>query len=115
MQTATLDSGLRELRRRLELLEGAARVAPEPSDTGGGARGRSGAKAITYSIYEAERITSLPRKTLYAAAAQGRLRMSKCRRRTLVWADSLQEFLCSLPPADIQVPSLRDREIATVA
>ena len=51
---------------------------------------------VSYSIAEAVAVTGLGRTSLYAEIGAGRLRATKCGRRTLIPAAALDEWLNSL-------------------
>ncbi len=54
---------------------------------------------ITATVLEACRISGLSRPTIYRILGTGKIRAVKCGGRTLIWLDSLHEYLDSLPPA----------------
>ena len=52
---------------------------------------------LAYSIEETRAATGIGRTTLYAAIKEKKLVANKCGTRTLILADSLAEYLKSLP------------------
>lgn len=60
-------------------------------------------RPLTYTIAGACSVSGLGRTTLYARIAEGKIEARQCGGRTLIPADSLQQFLGSLPLAPIRV------------
>jgi excisionase family DNA binding protein len=56
------------------------------------------AAKLGFSVNEAATASGLSRSLLYLTIAEGKLRARKCRGRTIILREDLQEFLASLPP-----------------
>jgi excisionase family DNA binding protein len=53
---------------------------------------------LGFGVKEAAAASGLSRSLLYLAIAEGKLRARKCRGRTIILREDLQEFLANLPP-----------------
>jgi excisionase family DNA binding protein len=58
--------------------------------------------AITYTIEGTTKAIGLPRTTIYELIGSGKLVAKKAGRRTLITHESIQEYLDSLPMANIR-------------
>lgn len=58
---------------------------------------------LAYTIADATHALSIGRTKLYALIAEGKIEARQCGGRTLIPADSLKEFLASLPAASIRL------------
>jgi excisionase family DNA binding protein len=56
-------------------------------------------KKAAYSLNELTEVTSLCRTKIFELVKSGRLRATKCGRRTLFLATDISDFLSRLPPA----------------
>jgi hypothetical protein len=87
----------------------AAAAQPEPLHAAGNAV-HGEASAVAPLVPKGMRIAAavaysgISRPTLYRVTGEGRIRMFKCGRTTLVDVDSLRRFLDALPAASIRPP-----------
>src|SRR5688572_3270248 len=59
-----------------------------------------GLDRLAFTIEETARICGLGRSTIYTAVADGRLRIRKNGRRTMVLRDDVKSFLAALPQVE---------------
>jgi excisionase family DNA binding protein len=64
---------------------------------------------LAYTIADAVKVTGIGRTTLYELIGAGKIKASKAGNRTLVMADSLRDYVDSLPTADIKTGQRRNR------
>ena len=63
---------------------------------------RTGREPLTVPLPQAPAITGRSRSAIYRAAAEGKIRLVKLGRSTLVDMDSVRAFIASLPTATIR-------------
>lgn len=59
-------------------------------------------RKLAHTIIEAARISGIPRSSLYELARDGKLRVVKRGRRSLILDEDLRTFLRNLPAADLE-------------
>jgi excisionase family DNA binding protein len=59
-------------------------------------------QVLAHTIADAVKVTGIGRTTLYELIGAKKLDARKAGNRTLITADSLRNYIASLPPADIR-------------
>jgi excisionase family DNA binding protein len=80
------------------LSTGGSKAERDGKSVAGRAIGSDDSFKLGFSIKEAATASGLSRSLLYIAIAEGKLRARKCRGRTIILREDLQEFLARLPP-----------------
>jgi excisionase family DNA binding protein len=80
------------------LSAGASKAERDGRSVSKGAVPPDDAVKFGFSIKEAAGAAGISRSLVYIAIAEGKLRARKCRGRTIILREDLQEFLANLPP-----------------
>jgi excisionase family DNA binding protein len=60
-------------------------------------------QTLAHTIADATKVSGIGRTTLYELIGAGKLDARKCGNRTLITAESLRNYIASLPAADIRM------------